>query len=98
MPTVTSKLKEIQLPSVVGWEWSDTYHGDEYTGCEGTYKHQIIWLRGRNQLFYITKPPGREWSEQPWVTITRPERFGFDNTLDTARSAAEAFYAEGSTS
>ena len=88
MPTVTSKLKEIQLPSVVGWEWSDTYHGDEYTGCEGTYKHQIIWLRGRNQLFYITKPPGREWSE----------RFGFDNTLDTARSAAEAFYAEGSTS
>jgi hypothetical protein len=93
MTTITTKLKEIANPSAVAWEWSDTYQGIEYEGVEGTYVHQILWLRGTEDLFYVTQAPQKEWG--PWVPITLPERFGFDGTLQGARAAAQAFYNEG---
>ena len=96
MPTVTSKLREVTNPDVVAWEWSDTYHGEEFDGVEGTYHHQIVWMRGVHKLFYVTRAPGRsKWS--PWVPIVNPERFGFAGTLQSARDAAHNFYNQGET-
>lgn len=93
MTTLTSPLQEIANPDVTGWEWTDTYEGIGYDGVEGTYRHQIIWLKGTDKLFFITQAPQKEWG--PWVPISLPERFGFDGTLQGARAAAEAFYNEG---
>jgi len=93
MSTLTTPLKEINNPDAIAWEWSDTYYGAEYEGVEGTYVHQIVWLKGTGKLYYVTKPPQKEWG--PWVSIKEPGRFGFDSTLKGARTAAEAFYSEG---
>jgi len=93
MSTLTTELKEVSNEAAIAWEWTDTYFGPEYEGVEGTYSHQIVWLRGTNDLFFITKSPAKEWG--PWVPIKVSERFGFDGTLEGARKAAEAFYNEG---
>lgn len=85
MATTATKLREIRNPAAVGWRWTNTYDG-----FDGVYEHEITWVRGTWTLLYGTKSPqtGR-WIHTP---IERPERFGFDGTLKSARTAAHAFY------
>lgn len=86
----STELREVTNPDVVGWEWEDTY-----PDFEGVYYHQIVWLKGTDNLFYGTKAPTNPSKQWVNCSIRNPERFGFEPTLAGARKAAKAFYEEG---
>lgn len=83
-----TRVTEIDLPSVVGWEWTSFY--EDFAPVA----HQIVWPRGTNSLSYSTKVvPDGTWSH---TSINSPERFGLDGTLKGARAAAYRFIDDGS--
>lgn len=76
-------VREIALPSAVGWKWVSTYDG-----FDGVYEHEVVWVRGTPTITFATRAPGNSWVASP---ITDPERLGFDGTLAGARRVVEAF-------
>ena len=81
---IQSPVSIIPLPDAVGWEWQNTY--PEFPGL--VYRHQISWSKGTSLFIY-----GVRVNDAPWVntSISTPERFRFDGTVESAELVIAAF-------
>lgn len=86
-PSQRVKVREINYPDVVGWEWT----GKDWVNSEGEtqagFQHQLSWDRHANRWIYGTKnPAGR------WINVTcRGEYWEGHDTVAKARALAEDF-------